>query len=68
MRALTRPALTLLLWVLFAVLFLSAVSGALEANTASSVVRTAVDTVAFSASTALACWFGDRAPRRDEQG
>lgn len=67
-RALTRPALTLLLWVLFAVLFLSAVSGALEANTASSVVRTAVDTVAFSASTALAWWFGDRAPRRDEQG
>jgi len=67
-RALTRPALTLLLWVLFGVLFLSAVSGALEAGTAAGVVHTAVETVAFSASTALAWWFGDRAPRRDDQG
>lgn len=64
-RALTRPALTLLLWLLFAILFLSAVSGALEAETAAGVVRTAVETIAFSASTALAWWFGDRAPRRD---
>jgi hypothetical protein len=67
-RALTRPALTVLLWVLFAVLFMSAVSGALEADTASGVIRTAVETIAFSASTALAWWFGDRAPRRDDQG
>ena len=67
-RALTRPALTLLLWILFAVLFLSAVSGALEAGTAAGVVHTAVETVAFSASTALAWWFGDRAPRRDAAG
>ncbi|MDO8295326.1 MAG: hypothetical protein Q7T19_02680 [Caulobacter sp.] len=65
-RALTRPVLTLLLWILFAVLFLSAVSGALEAATAAGVVRTAVETIAFSASTALAWWFGDRAPKRDE--
>ena len=65
-RALTRPVLTLLLWLLFAVLFLSAVSGALEAGTAAGVVRTAVETIAFSASTALAWWFGDRAPKRDE--
>lgn len=64
-RALTRPALTLLLWVLFAMLFLSAVGGALEAETAAGVVRTAVETIAFSASTALAWWFGDRAPRRE---
>lgn len=64
-RALTRPALTLLLWLLFAILFLSAVSGALDAETAASVVRTAVETIAFSASTALAWWFGDRAPRRE---
>ena len=67
-RALTRPALTLLLWILFAVLFLSAMSGALQPDTAAGVVRTAVETIAFSASTALAWWFGDRAPRRDEQG
>jgi hypothetical protein len=67
-RALTRPALTLLLWILFAVLFLSAMSGALAADTAAGIVRTAVETIAFSASTALAWWFGDRAPRRDDQG
>ncbi|MDP1630464.1 MAG: hypothetical protein Q8L66_03480 [Caulobacter sp.] len=64
-RALTRPALTLLLWILFAVLFLSAMSGALDARTAAGVVHTAVETIAFSASTALAWWFGDRAPRRE---
>lgn len=63
-RALTRPALTLLLWVLFALLFLAAAAGALEPDTAAGVVRTAVETIAFSASTALAWWFGDRAPRR----
>ena len=64
-RALTRPALTLLLWVLFAGLFLAAAGGALDGDTASAVVRTAVETIAFSASTALAWWFGDRAPRRE---
>lgn len=64
-RALTRPALTLLLWILFAVLFVTAMAGGLEADAASGVVRTAVETIAFSASTALAWWFGDRAPRRD---
>lgn len=67
-RALTRPALTLLLWILFAVLFMAAMSGALQPDTAAGVVRTAVETIAFSASTALAWWFGDRAPRRDDQG
>lgn len=64
-RALTRPALTLLLWILFAALFLSAAAGALDKSTAAGVVRTAVETIAFSASTALAWWFGDRAPRRE---
>jgi hypothetical protein len=64
-RALTRPALTLLLWILFGALFLSAAAGALDESTAAGVVRTAVETIAFSASTALAWWFGDRAPRRE---
>ncbi|MDP1736978.1 MAG: hypothetical protein Q8L23_06005 [Caulobacter sp.] len=64
-RALTRPALTLLLWILFAALFLSAAAGVLDDATAAGVVRTAVETIAFSASTALAWWFGDRAPRRE---
>lgn len=64
-RALTRPGLTLLLWLLFALLFLAAIGGALDTETASGVVSTAVETIAFSASTALAWWFGDRAPRRE---
>lgn len=64
-RALTRPALTVLLWLLFAILFVSAMAGVLREETAASVVGTAVDTIAFSASTALAWWFGDRAPRRE---
>lgn len=64
-RALTRPALTVMLWLLYTLVFLSAASGALEGDTASSVIRTAVDTVSFSAATALTWWFGDRAPRRE---
>lgn len=64
-RALTRPGLTVMLWLLYAMLFLSAASGALEADTASSVIGAAVDTVSFSAATALTWWFGDRAPRRE---
>lgn len=64
-RTLTRPALTVLLWLLYALLFLSAAAGALEAETASSVIRAAVETVSFSAATALTWWFGDRAPRRE---
>jgi len=63
-RALTRPALTLLLWMLFAGLFLTAVLGGLDEATAAKVVSTALDTVAFAASTAMAWWFGDRGPRR----
>lgn len=64
-RALTRPALTLLLWLLLAGLFLTAMVGRLEPELATKVVSTALDTVAFAASTAMAWWFGDRAPRRD---
>lgn len=63
-RALTRPALTVMLWLLYSLLFLTAAAGALDADTASSVIRAAVDTVSFSAATALTWWFGDRAPRR----
>lgn len=64
-RALTRPALTVMLWVLFGLLFVSAASGALEAQTASAVIRATVETISFSAATALTWWFGDRAPRRE---
>ncbi len=64
-RALTRPGLTVMLWLLYGLLFLCAAAGALEADAAASVVRAAVDTISFSAATALTWWFGDRAPRRE---
>ena len=63
-RALTRPALTVMLWLLYAALFLAAAAGALHPDAAASVVTGAADTISFSAATALAWWFGDRAPRR----
>lgn len=63
-RALTRPALTVMLWLLYAALFLAAAAGALHPDTAASVVSGASDTISFSAATALTWWFGDRAPRR----
>lgn len=56
-RALTRPALTLILWLVFvAVLFLPRQAG-------DALAAAAIDTVSFSAATALAWWFGDRARR-----
>ena len=63
-RALTRPALTVMLWLLYAALFLAAAAGALHPDAAASVVTGAADTISFSAATALTWWFGDRAPRR----
>jgi hypothetical protein len=63
-RALTRPALTVMLWLLYALLFLAAAAGALHPDAAASVVTGAADTISFSAATALTWWFGDRAPRR----
>lgn len=63
-RALTRPALTVMLWLLYALLFLTAAAGALRPETAASVIAGAADTISFSAATALTWWFGDRAPRR----
>jgi len=59
-RALTRPALTVLLWLVFVALFF-----ALPRENVASLAASAVDTVSFSAATALAWWFGDRAPKRD---
>jgi len=64
-RALTRPALTVLLWLLYALIFLCAAGGALQPDAAASVIGGAVDTISFSAATALTWWFGDRAPRRE---
>ncbi|MES2032933.1 MAG: hypothetical protein V4466_02040 [Pseudomonadota bacterium] len=63
-RALIRPVLTLMLWLLLTGLFLTALLGGLEREMAARVIATVLDTVAFAASTAMAWWFADRAPRR----
>ena len=64
-RALTRPALTVLLWLLYALVFVCAAAGGLQPDASASVIGGAVDTISFSAATALTWWFGDRAPRRE---
>lgn len=64
-RTLTRPVLTVLLWLLYALIFLIAATGGLEPQAAGSVISGAVETISFSAATALTWWFGDRAPRRE---
>jgi hypothetical protein len=63
-RTLTRPALTVMLWLLYGGVLLLAASGELRREAAEGVIANAVDTISFSAATALAWWFGDRAPRR----
>ncbi|HYG26011.1 MAG TPA: hypothetical protein VD906_03820 [Caulobacteraceae bacterium] len=64
-RTLTRPALTVMLWLLYALIFVAAASGALRPEAAEGVIGGAVQTISFSAATALTWWFGDRAPRRE---
>ncbi len=54
-RALTRPALTLLLWTIAGMIFLSA-----DAASRSAIV----DTATFAATAATLWWFGDRGPAR----
>lgn len=55
-RALTRPVLTLLLWVITGLVFLG--SGAAER-------AGIVETATFAATAATLWWFGDRGPRRE---
>jgi hypothetical protein len=55
-RALTRPALTVLLWGMTGAVFLGA-----DAAGQSGIV----DTATFAATAATLWWFGDRGPRRD---
>ena len=62
-RALVRPALTVLLWLLTLALFAMALAGKLPVQTAAEVVETVVQAATYGAVTALAWWFGDRAPR-----
>ena len=54
-RGLTRPILTLLLWVIAAALFSASADGAHRAAI--------VETATFAATAATLWWFGDRAPR-----
>ena len=57
-RALTRPALTVLLWAIAAFVYVSAnESGRAEI----------VDTATFAATAATLWWFGDRGPRREKR-
>lgn len=55
-RALTRPALTVLLWGITGTVFL----GADKAGQVGI-----VDTATFAAMAATLWWFGDRGPRRE---
>ena len=54
-RGLTRPTLTLLLWMIAASIWIGS-----DATVRSSVV----DAVTFAATAATLWWFGDRAPKR----
>jgi hypothetical protein len=64
LRALTRPVLTLLLWLILG-LVLAGVLGQDHRDAADDqLIQRALEAVTFSASTALAWWFGDRAPGR----
>jgi hypothetical protein len=54
-RALTRPVLTLLLWLITGLVFLAA------AETARAGI---IETTTFAATAATLWWFGDRSPRR----
>ena len=62
-RALVRPVLTLLVWLIFSGLFFAALGSKLPVASSDNVIVTFVNTVTFAASTALAWWFGDR-PRK----
>ncbi len=62
-RALVRPALTVVIWLVFTVLFFAALAAKLPGTTGQEVIVTFVNAVTFAASTALAWWFGDRGPQ-----
>ena len=55
-RGLTRPGLTLLLWLISAGIWLGA-----DADGRAAIIETA----SFAATAATLWWFGDRGPRRD---
>lgn len=63
-RALVRPVLTPLLWVLYLVVFFTIMSGSaeryLEDGMESEFIAHFISNIAFTASAATLCWFGDR--------
>ena len=62
-RSLTRPVLTLLLWILFAVMLVFVYPSGSASDGSTQLIASSLETISFSAATALAWWFGDRAPR-----
>jgi hypothetical protein len=58
-RGVTRPALTLLLWLIAGVIWLGA-----DGSARASITETAT----FAATAATLWWFGDRGPRREATG
>jgi hypothetical protein len=62
-RSLTRPVLTLLLWILFAVMLVFVYPSGSASDGSTQMIASSLETISFSAATALAWWFGDRAPR-----
>ncbi len=62
-RSLTRPLLTLLLWSLFAVMSVIVFWSGSANDGSTRLIASSLETISFSAATALAWWFGDRAPR-----
>jgi len=62
-RSLTRPVLTLLLWILFAVMLVLVYQSGGAGDGSTQLIASSLETISFSAATALAWWFGDRAPR-----
>ena len=57
-RGLTRPVLTLVLWVIAAAIFM---------NTDAAGRQSVTETATFAATAATLWWFGDRGPRREPQ-
>ncbi len=62
-RSLTRPVLTLVLWILFAGMFVIVFGFGAAHDQSAPLIASGFETISFSAATALAWWFGDRAPR-----
>lgn len=59
-RGVTRPTLTVFLWIIVATIVSFKLAGDDE-------IRAIIDAIIFSATTATVWWFGDRAPSRKQK-